>query len=71
MNKPTNVCNNCGKTGHSFHHCKLPITSYGIILFTYQENKLKFLMIRRKTPLDIDFIRGNIHLITLNNFNIQ
>ena len=37
MNKPTNVCNNCGKTGHSFHHCKLPITSYGIILFTYQE----------------------------------
>ena len=42
MNKPTNVCNNCGKTGHSFHHCKLPITSYGIILFTYQENKQKF-----------------------------
>ena len=33
MNKNTNVCNNCGKPGHLFHQCKLPITSYGIILF--------------------------------------
>jgi len=24
-------CNNCGKQGHSFHHCKLPIVSYGVI----------------------------------------
>ena len=59
MNKPTNVCNNCGKTGHSFHHCKLPITSYGIILFTYREEKIIFLMIRRKDTFGyIDFIRG-------------
>ena len=33
MNK--NSCNNCGKQGHSFHQCKLPVTSYGIILFIY------------------------------------
>ncbi len=28
-----NTCNNCGKQGHSFYQCKLPIISYGIILF--------------------------------------
>ena len=28
-----NLCNNCGKQGHLFHQCKLPITSCGIILF--------------------------------------
>lgn len=59
MNKSMNLCNNCGKQGHSFHHCKLPITSYGIILFTYHKNNLKFLMIRRKDTFGyIDFIRG-------------
>lgn len=26
-------CNNCGKQGHSFHHCKSPIVSYGVIAF--------------------------------------
>jgi 8-oxo-dGTP pyrophosphatase MutT (NUDIX family) len=29
------VCNNCGKVGHLFQHCKLPINSYGIIAFTF------------------------------------
>ena len=24
-------CNNCGKLGHLFHQCKVPITSIGII----------------------------------------
>ena len=52
-------CNNCGKQGHSFHNCKLPITSYGIILFTYTPEGVKFLMIRRKDSFGyIDFIRG-------------
>ena len=27
------TCSNCGKIGHMFYQCKLPITSYGIILF--------------------------------------
>lgn len=26
-------CNNCGKQGHSFHNCKSPIVSYGVIAF--------------------------------------
>ena len=54
-----NVCNNCGKQGHLFHQCKLPITSYGIILFRSTSNGLQYLMIRRKDSLGyIDFIRG-------------
>ena len=62
-----NVCNNCGKQGHLFYQCKLPITSYGIILFTMNKDNnntendknVKFLMIRRKNTFGyIDFIRG-------------
>jgi 8-oxo-dGTP pyrophosphatase MutT (NUDIX family) len=59
MNKNTNICNNCGKQGHSFHQCKLPVTSYGVIVFRSSENGLQFLMIRRKDSFGyIDFIRG-------------
>jgi 8-oxo-dGTP pyrophosphatase MutT (NUDIX family) len=59
MNKNTNICNNCGKQGHQFYQCKLPITSYGIILFKSSSVGLKFLMIRRKDSFGyIDFIRG-------------
>jgi len=59
-----NQCNNCGKPGHSFYQCKLPIISYGIILFKNvnvnvnevneganeipKEKDYEFLMIRRK-----------------------
>ena len=66
MNK-NNLCNNCGKQGHLFHQCKLPITSYGIILFRNIEDKIEFLMIRRKDSFGyIDFIRGKY---TLNNID--
>lgn len=59
MNKINNICNNCGKHGHLFHQCKLPITSYGIILFRHSTEGLQFLMIRRKDSFGyIDFIRG-------------
>lgn len=54
-----NLCNNCGKQGHQFHQCKLPITSYGIILFRYSEKGIQYLMLRRKNSFGyIDFIRG-------------
>jgi len=54
-----NICNNCSKQGHQFHQCKLPITSYGIIVFTSSEHGIKYLMIRRKNSFGyIDFIRG-------------
>lgn len=58
MNK-INLCNNCGKNGHSFYQCKLPIISYGIILFRHSDKGLQYLMIRRKDSYGlIDFIRG-------------
>ena len=54
-----NVCNNCGKQGHLFHQCKLPITSYGVILFRVKDGVTQYLMIRRKDSFGyIDFIRG-------------
>jgi len=54
-----NICNNCGKQGHLFHQCKLPITSYGIVVFRHSNEGLQFLMIRRKDSFGyIDFIRG-------------
>lgn len=59
MNK-NNICNNCGKQGHQFYQCKIPIISYGIILFkTSAEHGIQYLMIRRKNSFGyIDFIRG-------------
>ena len=75
-----NVCNNCGKLGHQFSQCKLPIISYGIILFTQDlENnnekqpsettskKYNYLMIRRKDSFGfIDFIRGKYNLSNIS-----
>lgn len=53
-------CNNCGKQGHSFHQCKVPITSFGVVVFRKTPiNGLEYLMIRRKDTLGfIDFMRG-------------
>jgi len=63
MNKMNNLCNNCGKGGHLFHQCKLPITSYGLIIFRSSTKGLQFLMIRRKDTFGyIDFIRGKYSL---------
>jgi 8-oxo-dGTP pyrophosphatase MutT (NUDIX family) len=69
-----NLCNNCGKQGHQFHQCKLPITSYGIILFRFSDKGIQYLMIRRKDSFGyIDFIRGkyvpNNHEQLQNIFN--
>lgn len=62
MNK-TNICNNCGKYGHLFHQCKIPITSYGIILFRSSSRGIEYLMIRRKDSFGyIDFLRGKYTL---------
>ena len=60
INNNMNVCNNCGKLGHQFNQCKLPIISYGVILFKKDNNnEYKYLMIRRKDSFGfIDFIRG-------------
>lgn len=62
FNKNYNVCNNCGKQGHLYNHCKIPITSYGVISFR-KKKEYEFLMICRKDSLGyIDFIRGKYPL---------
>lgn len=54
-----NYCNNCGKNGHLYHQCKLPITSIGVVAFRINNNQPEFLMIRRKDTLGhVDFMRG-------------
>lgn len=54
-----NYCNNCGKYGHVYHLCKLPIISIGVIAFRHVDNKLEYLTIRRKDTFGfIDFMRG-------------
>jgi 8-oxo-dGTP pyrophosphatase MutT (NUDIX family) len=70
MNKNTTICNNCGKQGHMFYQCKLPITSYGIILFRSSKEGIQFLMIRRKDSFGyIDFIRGKYSANNLSQMN--
>jgi 8-oxo-dGTP pyrophosphatase MutT (NUDIX family) len=62
-------CNNCGKLGHLFHNCRVPITSIGIIPLRivkkfnanlkHVENVIELLIIKRKDSLAfIDFMRG-------------
>jgi len=65
-NKSFNFCNNCGKVGHLFHNCKHPITSIGLIVFRLHNNKLQYLLIRRKHSLGfVEFMRGKY---PLNNY---
>lgn len=62
FNKNYNVCNNCGKSGHVYNNCKVPITSYGIISFRKRIN-IEYLLICRKDSLGyVDFIRGKYPL---------
>jgi len=74
-NRSTNMvpstCSNCGKTGHIFYQCKLPFTSYGIILFRMNAAKIpELLMIRRKDTFGyIDFVRGKYSVT--NRFQVQ
>jgi 8-oxo-dGTP pyrophosphatase MutT (NUDIX family) len=57
-------CNNCGKEGHQYNQCKMPITSVGVIAYRYNlDNNIEYLMIRRKDTLGfIDFMRGKYSL---------
>ena len=70
MNSKKHIfCNNCGKLGHLFHQCKVPITSIGIIpirivkkynnVLKKYENDIELLIIKRKDTLSfVDFMRG-------------
>lgn len=63
MSKINVFCNNCGRSGHAFHSCKHPITSYGVISYRFVNNDLEYLMIRRKDTLGfVDLMRGKYSL---------
>lgn len=73
-------CNNCGRHGHNFRDCIEPITSIGIIAYTYDNGgNRKYLMIRRRDTLGfVDFMRGKYNvnnkqylLNILNEMTIQ
>ena len=52
-------CNNCGEKGHYSRQCDKPITSYGVLLFTYEKDIPRMVMIQRKDSLCyIELIRG-------------
>ena len=54
-----NYCNNCGKYGHVYHLCKLPIMSIGIVAFRIVNQQIQYLSICRKDTFGfIDFMRG-------------
>ena len=64
MNSKKNTfCNNCGKLGHLFHQCKIPITSIGVIAIRKNNNNTEILLIKRKDSLSfVDFMRGKYNL---------
>lgn len=58
-NKRDIVCINCGLNGHTSKNCNYPITSFGIILHKYVNNKIYYIMVQRKDSLCFtEFIRG-------------
>lgn len=69
-------CNNCGKRGHTFGQCKLPILSYGVLAYRIEGDEKKLLMIQRRDSLCyIEFLRGKYNVenkeylkILLSNF---
>ena len=67
-----NYCNNCGKQGHHFYHCKLPIISIGVIAVRWNpsNNEYEYLIICRKDTLGfLDFMRGKYNVN--NRYYIQ
>jgi 8-oxo-dGTP pyrophosphatase MutT (NUDIX family) len=60
-------CNNCGKKGHMYRDCRLPVTSCGNIIYRDDGDEPKVLMIQRKDSLCyIDFVRGKYDNRNLN-----
>lgn len=58
--KKNQICNNCKTQGHFFNQCKLPIVSFGIILFRFSTTNIpEYLMIRRRDSFAFAaFMRG-------------
>jgi 8-oxo-dGTP pyrophosphatase MutT (NUDIX family) len=62
-NKRDIVCINCGLNGHTSKNCNYPITSFGVILHKYINNKIYYIMVQRKDSLCFtEFVRGKYDL---------
>ena len=61
-------CANCGKHGHIYKNCVLPVMSYGVILYRKNADKQReYLMIRRKHTLGyVEFLRGKYSTENVN-----
>ena len=61
-------CGNCGKLGHVYKQCLLPIISLGIILVKKMKNgNNEFIMIQRKDTIGfVEFMRGKYQTEDLN-----
>jgi 8-oxo-dGTP pyrophosphatase MutT (NUDIX family) len=58
-NNNNTTCNNCGKVGHCFSSCIMPITSVGVIAFKIINNEIRYLMIQRTESFGfVEFVRG-------------
>jgi 8-oxo-dGTP pyrophosphatase MutT (NUDIX family) len=66
-----NYCNNCDKSGHSFHNCRKPLISSGVIAFRKRDEKqYEYLIIcRRHTFGYIDFMRGRYAINNKSHLN--
>ena len=62
MFRQSGVCNNCNKPGHFVQHCKMPITSVGVILVRFKPHP-EYLLIRRQHTIGfVEFLRGKYKL---------
>ena len=55
-------CNNCGKLGHLFHNCRVPITSIGIIpLRIVKKFNLDLQVIENVIDIKIESVIDELH----------
>ena len=61
-------CGNCGKMGHIYKKCLLPIISLGVILIKRKKGEEnQFIMVQRKDTIGfVEFMRGKYKLEDLN-----
>lgn len=58
----SDFCKNCGRKGHLYQKCNLPIISLGIIAVRYVPTFQILMICRRNTLGYVDFIRGKYEL---------
>lgn len=56
-------CANCGRHGHVYRVCNLPISSFGVICYRIRSDGPQYLMVQRKDSLCyVEFVRGKYSL---------